>query len=78
MPCPAVPAISCGLNVESPVRRKITLRPVPGWARETKPSAAMASWNPKWVVANRADASTSGTLSEMAADVTFMSGFLSG
>ncbi len=61
-----------GLNVGSPVRRKIRLSSaLVGCCSETNPSADMASVKPKWVVANRAEASTSGTLRLMAVAAIF-------
>jgi hypothetical protein len=42
------------------------LKPALGCAKDTKPSAAIASSNPKWRLANAAEAEGSSTLSEIA------------
>ena len=72
MPWPAGPAMDSGLNVPRPVRRKITLIPVSGWVRDTKPSSDMASVKPKWVFANSAEASVSATFRDRAVPVILM------
>ena len=42
------------------------LKPASGRDSETKPSAAISCWKPKWSRTNAAEASGSATLSEMA------------
>jgi hypothetical protein len=48
------------------------LNPASGWASEQNPSAAIASVNPRCFWTQEAEASTSGTLSEMAVSVMRM------
>src|SRR5690606_29222394 len=70
-PWPAGPAMRSGLNVLRPTARNTMLTPAVGWLRDTKPSADMASLNPRCRVAKSAEAATSGTLSERAVAVIF-------
>src|SRR5690606_17374475 len=68
-PCPAAPAISAGLKVDRPVRRKMRFIPASGRARETKPSAAICSVKPRWSVTKRAEAAGSATFRDRADEV---------
>ena len=60
------PFCASGLNVESPVRRKMRLKPASGRLREWKPSPLISVEKPKWAVTKAAEASGSATLSETA------------